>query len=148
MKAKLLAEGGERTFVLVFDTGDEVIDEITRFAKHQRLRAAHFVGIGALSQLTVGYFNWETKAYDHVPIAEQVEVLSLAGDIAEYRGEAAIHAHIVAGKADGSAHGGHLVAAQVRPTVELVLAEAPIHLRKRYDPDTGLALIDLRESAS
>jgi predicted DNA-binding protein with PD1-like motif len=146
VKATVIAEGAERTFVLVFETGDEVIGQITQFASDQRLTAAHFVGIGALSQLTVGYFNWETKTYDHVPIAEQVEVLSLAGDIAEHRGEAAIHAHIVVGKADGSAHGGHLVDARVRPTLELVLAEAPAHLRKRYDPDTGLALIDLSES--
>ena len=99
MKATVIAEGAERTFVLVFETGDEVIDEITRFAGDQRLTAAHFVGIGALSRLTVGYFNWETKTYDHIPIAEQVEVLSLAGDIAEHRGQAAIHAHIVVGKA-------------------------------------------------
>ena len=148
MKATVIAEAAERTFVLVFETGDEVIDEITGFARDQHLTAAHFVGIGALSRLTVGYFNWETKTYDHIAIAEQVEVLSLAGDIAEHRGQAAIHAHIVVGKRDGSAHGGHLVEAEVRPTLEVVLSEAPAHLRKRYDPTTGLALIDLREDGS
>jgi hypothetical protein len=29
----------------------------------------------------------------------------------------------------------------VRPTLEIVLSESPAHLRKRFDPTSGLALI-------
>jgi uncharacterized protein len=29
----------------------------------------------------------------------------------------------------------------VRPTLEIVLTESPAHLRKRHDPESGLALI-------
>ena len=53
------------------------------------------------------------------------------------------HAHVVLGRSDGSAIGGHLVEAHVRPTLEVVLVETPAHLRKRIDAETGLALIDL-----
>ena len=31
--------------------------------------------------------------------------------------------------------------AHVRPTLEVILTESPTHLRKRLDPDSGLALI-------
>ena len=51
------------------------------------------------------------------------------------------NAHVVVGRRDGSAIGGHLVQAWVRPTRELVLTEAPAHLRKQIDPESGLALI-------
>jgi predicted DNA-binding protein with PD1-like motif len=49
----------------------------------------------------------------------------------------------VLGKADGTAHGGHLLRAHVRPTLEVIVTESPAHLRRRSDPETGLALIQL-----
>jgi predicted DNA-binding protein with PD1-like motif len=49
----------------------------------------------------------------------------------------------VVGKADGTAHGGHILEAHVWPTLEVVLTESPKHLRRKIDLETGLALIDL-----
>jgi hypothetical protein len=95
-----------------------------------------------LSQVELGWFNWETKKYQTaVKLDEQVELLSVIGDIAVKDGEPQIHAHMVVGRADGSAHGGHLLKATVRPTCELILTENPEHLQKQFDPESGLALI-------
>ena len=52
-------------------------------------------------------------------------------------------AHVVVGKRDGSAHGGHLIEAHVRPTLEDILTESSAHLRRKTDPASGLALISL-----
>ena len=65
----------------------------------------------------------------------------LYADIAVAGDEPRLHAHVVVGKADGTAHGGHLIDAIVRPTLEVMLTEAPAHLRRRFDPKTGLALL-------
>ncbi|HKH14372.1 MAG TPA: hypothetical protein VKA47_06920 [Solirubrobacterales bacterium] len=46
-------------------------------------------------------------------------------------------------KRDGSAWGGHLQEAEVRPTLEVIVTESPPALHRRSDPDTGLALLDL-----
>jgi predicted DNA-binding protein with PD1-like motif len=54
-----------------------------------------------------------------------------------------VHAHAVIGKKDGTAHGGHLLEAHIRPTCEVILTESPIHLQKQIDPLSGLALIRL-----
>jgi len=144
MRSKLLSDrAGERTFALVFSTGDEVKSELERFAREQSLSAARISGIGALQDVTLGYFNWETKEYDENRFDEQVEVVSLNGDVALKDGEPALHAHLAVGRADGTALGGHLVEAHVRPTLELVVVESPAHLRKEVDPETGLALISL-----
>lgn len=72
-----------------------------------------------------------------------MEVLVLAGDVTAADDGRMVHAHTVLGRRDGSTVGGHLKQAVVYPTIELVLTEAPAHLRRRYDEDTGLALIDL-----
>jgi uncharacterized protein len=144
VKAQQLATDSEKTFAIVFDKGDDPVQGIAAFARDQRLAAAHFTGIGAFSDLVVGYFDRERKDYTRITIDEQVEVLSLTGDIAVgERDEPQVHAHVVVGKADGSAHGGHLLEAHVWPTLEVVLVQPPAALRKRFDPDTGLALIAL-----
>jgi predicted DNA-binding protein with PD1-like motif len=147
MKSTLLDDGSAKTYALVFDRGDEVVEELERFAHEHALDGAHFTAIGAFCDATLGYFDWERKAYRENDVPEQVEVLTLAGDVAVSDGEPTIHAHVVLGRADGSALGGHLLRAHVRPTLELILTETPGHLRKRRDEASGLALIDLSESS-
>lgn len=143
MKAKLLDQNGERTYAVVFDTGDEFVADLTSFAKEQRLDASHFTAIGAFSDATLGFFEIERKDYKTFRIVEQVEVLSLVGDIALDNGEPKIHAHVVVGKSDGTTRGGHLFAAHVRPTLEVVVVESPPSLRRTFDEASGLALINL-----
>ena len=48
----------------------------------------------------------------------------------------------VVGRFDGSTLGGHLLEAHVRPTLEIVMVESPKHLRRKFDPASGLALLD------
>jgi uncharacterized protein len=113
------------------------------FAHEHGVGAAYFTAIGALREVTLGYWGWETEDYRRIPVREQVEVLSLAGNIAlTPDGSTKVHAHVVVGKADGTAHGGYLLEGHVRPTLELILVETPRHLRRTFDPRTGLALLD------
>jgi predicted DNA-binding protein with PD1-like motif len=142
MKSTLLDATGPRIWALIFDKGDEPVAGLTAFAKAQKLGAAHFTAIGAFSDVTLGYFDRAKRDYKKIPLHEQVEVLSLIGDVALDKGEPKVHAHVVVGRADGEARGGHLLEAHVWPTLEVVLVESPRHLRKRHDPETGLALID------
>ncbi|WBY02020.1 DNA-binding protein [Ramlibacter tataouinensis] len=143
MKAKVLNPGPERTIALVFDKDDEVIATLQRFATEHELVASRFTAIGALSGAVLGYFDWDRKAYDRIPVDEQVEVLSLIGDIALDGTQPRAHAHAVLGRRDGSTVGGHLLVATVRPTLEVILVESPSYLVKRCDPESGLALIEI-----
>jgi uncharacterized protein len=141
MRSKLLTQAGERTFAIIFDTGDEAISGLTEFAKQQSLTASHFTAIGGFSDVTLGYFQIDRKEYKKIPVREQVEVVSLVGDIALDKGEPKIHAHVVIGRSDGSASAGHLIEAHVRPTLEIMLTETPAHLHREFDQESGLALI-------
>ncbi|HTP32800.1 MAG TPA: PPC domain-containing DNA-binding protein [Candidatus Acidoferrales bacterium] len=142
MKSRPLADS-EKSFALVMNTGDEVLPALLEFARTNECGASHFTGIGAFSRVVLGYFDWETKDYVRIPVSEQVEVISLLGDIALEKGEPKVHAHIVVGKRDGTTMGGHLLEGTVRPTLEIVLEESPSPLRREYDPQSGLALIRL-----
>lgn len=143
MRWRKLAEAdGLRTFVLVFDKGDDPVEVLPAFATEQGCTGSSFTAVGAVASATLGYFDRDRTEYLKTTVDEQCEVLSLLGDIATKDGEPAVHAHAVLGRRDLSTVGGHLFAASVWPTLELVLTESPAHLRKRHDPETGLALID------
>jgi predicted DNA-binding protein with PD1-like motif len=129
---------------LIFQTGDELATGLAKFAEEQKLADASFKAIGGLSSVRLAWFSWETKKYvPSVTLDEQVELLSLIGDVALQDGKPVVHAHAVIGKEDGTAHGGHLLEARIRPTCELVLTESPARLQKFIDPESGLALIRL-----
>lgn len=144
MQSKLINEAPERTFALIFDRGDEVVSTLERFAAGNGLQASRITAIGAFECATLGFFDWERKDYERIPVEEQVEVLSLVGDIALDGDRHKLHAHVVLGRRDGSTLGGHLLEARVRPTLEVLLVDSPSHLRRERDPVSGLALIRAR----
>lgn len=145
MKSRLIHEAhGLRTFVAVLDIDDEVSACLQRLAEAETLSAAQVTAIGAFKEAVLTYWDWDTKAYQEIPVREQVEVLSMNGDIAlDEAGKPKLHLHTVLGRRDGSAIGGHLKEAHVRPTLEVMVTEAPAHLHRRHDPETGLPLIAL-----
>ncbi len=142
MRAKLLNGDGERVFAVIFDIGEDPVSGLVRFAEEQNLSASGFTAIGAFSEALLGYFDWEKKDYEKIPVNEQTEVLALVGDIAvQEGGKKKVHAHVVLGRRNGAACGGHLLSAKVRPTLEVILTESPGYLKRVHDPETGLALI-------
>jgi uncharacterized protein len=133
-----------RSYALIFDQGDEVAKGLKDFATEQNLADASFKAIGALAEVKLAWFNPQTKTYQTcVDLKEQVELLSMIGDVAQHDGRPIVHAHVVVGRSDGTTAGGHLLEAHVRPTCEVFLTESPEQLSKAFDPNSGLLLIKL-----
>ena len=144
MKSKLLhQENGLKTFVLVFDKNELVKEPLLRFAAEKGLGGSQVTAIGAFTEVTLGFFDRQKKDYRKIPMNEQVEVLAFVGNIVRKGDEPMLHAHVVVGKPDGTAHGGHFLQGRVWPTLEMLVSEMPVHLCRNYDEETSLALIDL-----
>jgi predicted DNA-binding protein with PD1-like motif len=148
MTSKLIREEkNETTYVLAFDVGDEVIATITKFAGAHRIEAARMMAIGGLREATLGFFELGRKQYKHIEVQEQVEVVSLLGNIAmDMSGstpQIKVHSHAVVGRSDGSTQAGHLIRGVVRPTLEMFLVANEARLEKHFDPATGLSLFRL-----
>jgi predicted DNA-binding protein with PD1-like motif len=141
-KAAVLSDGDAPTYLLVFRSGQEVMKGLLAFAKKHKLVAGHLTGIGAISHAVIGYFDPEKKAYLRNHVNDQTELLSLTGNLALNNNEPFFHVHVALGLRDGSARGGHLFEAMVRPTVELVLTASPRPVRRKIDRETGLPLLD------
>ncbi|MEX2376965.1 MAG: PPC domain-containing DNA-binding protein [Dehalococcoidia bacterium] len=143
MKTKLLQPGPAKIWAVVFDADEEAVSGLTRAAKQEGMNGSTFTAIGALKEATVGYFERDKRDYLQIPVNEQVEVLSLVGNIAIHDGEPKLHAHVVLGKRDGSTVGGHLLKAHVWPTLEVMVTESPGELRRTFDEESQLPLINL-----
>jgi predicted DNA-binding protein with PD1-like motif len=141
-KAALLSDGDARTYLLEFRTGQEVMHGLLAFARKHKLVAGHLTGIGAISHAVIGFFDPQTKTYLRKDEPGQAEVLSLTGNLALNDNEPFFHVHVALGLRDGSARGGHLFEATVRPTVEVVLTTYPKPVRRKTDSETGLPLLD------
>jgi predicted DNA-binding protein with PD1-like motif len=141
MRSKLLNADPPITYAVALETDEEVVGTLTRFLAVAEVDTASLTAIGAFRDAVLGYFDWQSKSYRKIPVDQQVEVLSLIGDVAMADGQPSLHVHAVLGRADGSVVGGHLLEAHVRPTLEVILIQPPSYLRKRRDPETGLALI-------
>jgi uncharacterized protein len=146
VKSKLIQNAPNRAFAVVFEQGEEVISGLLRLATEHGVGGAYLTAIGAFERVTLGFFEVAKKDYKKIPIHEQVELISLVGNIAQDdRGNPRVHAHVVVGKADGTAHGGHLLEAYVRPTLEVIVVESAKHLYRKVRPDVGVALLDLAQ---
>jgi hypothetical protein len=133
-------------FVMRLEAGDEVIASLQTWAAEEEIGFASVEAIGALRQAVLGYFDPQTNSYQHVPVTEQVEMLSLKGNISRQEGGGhKVHVHAVLGRSDGSTAGGHLDEGIVYPTLEVVLTPLPGKVVRRKDPNSGLALWDLAE---
>ena len=141
MKSQELLDN-PRTHVLVLASGEEVIERLMEFAQRERPACASFTAIGALQCCVLGFFDWERKEYIENRFDEQVELLSMAGNLFWVECKPTVNAQVVVGLRNGTTRGGHLLKAIVRPTLELTLVESPAHVVRRYDPDLQMSLID------
>jgi predicted DNA-binding protein with PD1-like motif len=142
-RVELLGDGEAKTFLLVFHTGQKVMRGLVAFAREQKLTAGQLTGIGAVRDAVVGYFEPEKKSYLRLHEKEQMEVLSLTGNLAMDKDVPFLHIHVALGRRDGSARGGHLFEMTARPTVELILTAYRKTIRRKTDLESGAELLDI-----
>ncbi len=132
----------EKVYGLVFLKGDEALSGLTDFAIAHNIREAHFTGIGAVSSATTAWIDLDKKLYHPTVTSQQVEVLSLIGDIAAFQGKPIVHMHAILGRRDGTTVGGHVWELNVNPTLEVFVTANTIPLKKKPDEASGMKFID------
>jgi uncharacterized protein len=117
---------------------------LKRFAEAKRVRAGFFEGIGSLYKARLGHYDFkETRMYKYETFEEDLEILSLSGNVSTMNQKALPHAHATLGRRDFSVIGGHLEEGSLANMVELSLAKLPGKLEKARDSSIGLNLLQL-----
>src|SRR5579864_1952675 len=131
-------------FVLRLEQGDDILKTLRRFAEAKRIKAGYFEGIGSLYQAKLGHYDFQdTKTYKYETFQEDLEILSLSGNVSIMNHKALPHAHATLGRRDFSVLGGHLEEESFANMVEVNLTKLPGKLEKAKDNDIGLNLMQL-----
>jgi uncharacterized protein len=135
MQVQLLNPGEPtKQYAVIFYQGDEAFSGLLEFAEKYHVTSAHFTAIGALNGARLGWFDPQRKMYKKISIDGQHEVMGMSGDIALYKGKPVVHTHMLVGSPDGTTQGGHVLAAYVSPTLEVMVTVDPVTMQKRFDP--------------
>ena len=125
------------------DRGEEVVEVLTSFAIQKKIAAGVLQGIGAIKNVTLGYFDTTAGRYRKRRIAKTVEVISLTGNLSYFEGKTVIHAHVAVAGPDYRLLGGHLFSATVAVTLEIFIRVFPRRLNRKHDPAVGFNFWDL-----
>ena len=139
---------GSRLFAVILEDGDKIIASVVTVAARLGIRGASLSGIGMVNDAGIALYDTNARTYVSRDIKEQLELISIDGNIG-LRGDGTpiVHAHVALGRRDLSMIGGHLIEAEVHPSVEIFVQEIGAPLMRSLDESCGLQVVRLPVSA-
>ena len=125
-----------------FDRGEEILACLKEVALKENIKLASVSALGAVDDFTVGVYKVDEKKYYSNDFAGAFEIVSLTGTISTMNGEYYAHLHMSAGNDRGEVFGGHLNAARISATCEMVIDVIDGVVERRADPEVGLNLFE------
>ncbi len=139
----IYAQLGTDKYVLRLESGDDILQSVRQFATAKRLSAGLLEGIGSLSKVKLGHYDFKTRKYSYETFEDDLEILSLSGNIATMNREPLSHVHVTLGRRDFSVIGGHMDEGSSANMVEIGVWKLPGRLVKAKDDQIGLNVLQL-----
>ena len=137
MQVKEISSG----YFLRIDKGEEIISSTESFAGDKKIPSGVIAGIGALTEVTLGYFDRNHKKYLKQTFKDVYEMLNLSGNISYVEGKPLVHAHVILGKSDYTVIGGHLFSGVVAVTGEVFIQTFEDRFSRQLNPEFNLNLL-------
>ena len=125
------------------EMGDQLIDSAQKIAVAENIKLASIVGIGACSNIEMGYIDLSIKEYVFKTFDGNMEILHATGNITMKDGNQFAHIHISVADEECRAFGGHLNEATISATFEGVMSIIDDEVNREFNSDIGLALINV-----
>ena len=135
-------------YQLRLESGEELGATLKSFCTERQIGFAQMTGLGAVRSATVAYWNSFSEQYETHELDDQMEVVSLIGNVAIRDGEPFSHIHLGLGRSDLTLIGGHFNAAVAHPMLEIWLTTIDATVTRVLDESCGLYLMDLAERTS
>ncbi len=132
------------TYILRLNKGAEIISAIKNFCNEQEIKLATVQGIGAINQVTFGFFNPEIGEYQEKTFTGPMEITSLLGNVTTKEEKTYLHLHMTTSGSDYKTYGGHLVNAKISLTGEIFITKIEGQVERQYDENTGLNLLSFK----
>jgi hypothetical protein len=130
---------GAREYVARLEHGVDWRSQIEDFADEEGIDAAFFIGLGAVQDATLLFYDQDDQEYYDVEFDEPFEVVPAVGNISWLYDERFAHTHVTLSREDGSVVAGHLDEATTFAG-ELYVREFDTELDREHDEVTDLDL--------
>ena len=130
---------GAREYVARLEHGRDWRGQIEAFAAEEGIEAAFFLGLGAVTNARLLFYDHDEQVYNEIEFDEPFEVTPAVGNVSLLDGEPFAHTHMTLSREDGSVVGGHLDTADTFAG-ELYVREFDTSLEREHDPVTDLDL--------
>ena len=130
----------DNTYVIRMERGEEIVEQVRRFAEREGVKLASVQALGAVDDFTIGVYNVAEKQYHARSFQGAYEIVSLVGTINTMNGEVYTHLHMSAGDEEGRVFGGHLSRGVISATVEMVVTLIPGTVDRQLDESIGINL--------
>ena len=130
-------------YIVRLATGEEIHRSLTELATLERIDVASVAGIGAVYDAVLGYFDRSTREYLRRELPEEMEIVSLTGNLSVKQSQPFAHLHVVLGARNYEAIAGHLFEGKTGATCEIIVRPLKGFVQRTLDPATGLYLLDL-----
>ena len=128
------------------DKGELVNQKLLEVAEKENLKSGWINGLGAISNIEIGYWDIEKKDYVKQAFGSDYELLSLIGNVSLVDNRPFIHTHISFSDTEFKVFGGHLFDAKVIAAAEFCIFISDYHLHRKLNCDIGLSLWDINEN--
>ena len=130
------------SFVVRIDKGEEIVKNLTRLAKREKITTGHILAIGAVLDPTLRFFDPRKKKYNDKILRGHYEITNLTGNFSVMNGAPYLHLHITLTDKNFRALGGHLLKARVGGIFEAFIEKLPGRIGRKFSQNTGLNLFE------
>lgn len=119
--------------------GKDLISEIERVCEDERIKTGWFIVIGALKNVTYGFYDQRSKQYMKSSFDKECEITSCTGNVSFLDNKIFVHAHINFADEKGDVKGGHLFKGEIF-AAEIIIFDYEQKLIRKFDRETNLKL--------
>ena len=128
-------------YILKLELGDKIHDSILNFCEKEKITTAWITGLGAIKDISLGYYNLQTRQYQFQKYAEIYEVMGLVGNVALVDNKPFAHIHTSISDENNTTCSGHLEYATVAVTLEVRLTAYSQVIERMFEQASGLKLL-------
>ena len=132
----------DKIFIKI-EKGEFIHLKILELVNNLSIDSGFIVGVGAVTDVKLGYFDIDSKEYSSKDFSGEYELISFTGNISLRDGQRFIHTHASISDSSFKVIGGHLFDAKIAAGGEFILCSGKISINRKFDSDVGLALWDL-----
>ena len=130
------------TIILRLQKGDELVSSLLCLIEKEMVKSGRVSGIGATDDVTIGVFNPKSKVYTKVKVTEDMEILSISGNLTRKDGAPYVHVHGSFASLE-KVYGGHVNECVISATAELFIDLYNVEVERNFDEESGLNLLKL-----